>query len=48
MNDKARELYDSFLRKVTVGEVAQELGISEDEVREAMEFSANRIDYIAQ
>jgi DNA-directed RNA polymerase, sigma subunit (sigma70/sigma32) len=48
VNDKARELYDSFLRKVTVGEVAQELGISEDEVREAMEFSANRIDYIAQ
>ena len=48
VNDKARELYDNLLRKVTVGEVAKELGISEDEVREAMEFSANRIDYIAQ
>lgn len=48
VNDKARELYDSLLRKVTVGEVAQELGISEAQVREAMEFSANRIDYIAQ
>jgi len=48
VNDKARELYDSLLRKVTVKEVAQELGISEEEVREAMEFSANRIDYIVQ
>lgn len=48
VNDKARELYDNLLRKVTVGEVAQELGISEAQVREAMEFSANRIDYIAQ
>lgn len=48
VNDKARELYDNLLRKVTVGEVAQELGISEEEVREAMAFSANRIDYIVQ
>lgn len=48
VNDKARELYDNLLRKVTVREVAQELGISEAQVREAMEFSANRIDYIAQ
>lgn len=48
VNDKARELYDSLLRKVTVGEVAQELGISEEEVREAIAFSANRIDYIVQ
>ncbi len=48
VNNKARALYDSLLRKVTVREVAQELGISEDEVRKAMEFSANRIDYIAQ
>lgn len=46
VNDKAKELYDSFLRKVTVQEVAQELGISENEVREAVEFAANRIDYI--
>lgn len=47
VNDKAKELYDSLLRKVTVQEVAQELGISEENVREAVEFAANRIDYIA-
>lgn len=46
VNDKAHELYDNYLRKVTVKEVADELGISEDEVREAVKFSANHIDYI--
>ncbi len=46
VNDKAHELYDSLLRKVTVQEVAQELGISEEEVREAAEFAANRIEYM--
>ncbi|MDE7476585.1 MAG: hypothetical protein K2M91_01310, partial [Lachnospiraceae bacterium] len=30
VNDKAKELYDSFLRKVTVKEVADELGITEE------------------
>lgn len=46
VNDKAKELYDMFLRKVTAKEVADELGISEEEVREAMRFSADHIDYI--
>ena len=46
VNDKAKELYDNLLRKVTVQEVAQELGISEEAVREAMEFAANRIEYM--
>jgi len=46
VNDKAKELYDSFLRKVTVKEVADELGITEEEVREAVKFSADHIDYI--
>lgn len=46
VNDKAKELYDSYLRKVTIKEVASELGINEDEVREAVKFSANHIDYI--
>ncbi|MDE7200830.1 MAG: hypothetical protein K2O91_02760 [Lachnospiraceae bacterium] len=46
VNDKAKELYDSFLRKVTVKEVADELGITEEEVREAMKISANHIEYI--
>lgn len=46
VNDKAKELYDSLLRKVTVKEVADEMGIGEDEVREAVKFSANNIEYI--
>ena len=31
VNDKARELYENLLRKVTVKEVADELGITEEE-----------------
>lgn len=46
VNDKAKELYDNLLRKVTVKEVADELGIDEDAVREAVKLSANHIDYI--
>lgn len=46
VNDKAKELYESLLRKVTVKEVADEMGIGEDEVREAVKFSANNIEYI--
>jgi RNA polymerase primary sigma factor len=46
VNDKAQELYDSYLRKVTVKEVADELNISEDEVIEAIKFSVNHIEYI--
>jgi RNA polymerase primary sigma factor len=46
VNDKARELYDSYLRKVTVKEVADELNITEDEVIEAIKFSTNHIEYI--
>ena len=46
VNDKAKELYESLLRKVTVKEVADEMGIGEDEVREAVKFSVNNIEYI--
>lgn len=46
VNDKAKELYDSLLRKVTAKEVADELGITEEEVQEAVKFSASHIDYI--
>ncbi len=46
VNDKAKELYDSYLRKVTAREVADELGISEDEVWKAVNFSADHIDFI--
>jgi RNA polymerase primary sigma factor len=46
VNDKAQELYESFMRKVTVKEVADELNITEDEVIEAIKFSTNHIEYI--
>lgn len=46
VNDKARELYENYLRKVTVKEVADELGITEEEVREAVKISADCIGYI--
>ena len=46
VNDKAKELYDNLLRKVSVKEVADELGIDEAQVKEAIKFSANKIDYI--
>lgn len=46
VNDKAKELYENLLRKVTIKEVADELGITEEDVREAVKFSADRIEYI--
>lgn len=46
INDKAKELYDNLLRKVSVKEVAEELGIDEEAVKEAVKLSANNIDYI--
>jgi RNA polymerase primary sigma factor len=46
VNDKAAELYENLMRKVSVSEVANELNISEDKVIEAIKLSANRIEYI--
>lgn len=46
INDKAKELYDNLLRKVSAKEVAEELGIDEEAVKEAVKLSANNIDYI--
>lgn len=46
VNDKAKELYDNLLRKVTIKEVAEELGASEEDVREAIKLSASNIDFI--
>lgn len=47
VNDKAKELYDNLMRKVTVKEVAVELGMDEEAVREAVKLSVNNIAYIA-
>lgn len=46
VNDKAKELYENLLRKVTVKEVADELNITEEEVQEALKFSVDGIVYI--
>lgn len=48
VNDKAKELYDNLLRKVSAKEVAEELGLTEDKVNEAVKLSADHIDYIGE
>lgn len=48
VNDKAKELYDSLLRKVSAKEVAQELGLTEDKVNEAVKLSADHIEYMEE
>jgi len=46
--EKSKEMAEEILRKVTVAEVAKELEISEDEVREAIRLSANNMDYMEE
>ncbi|MCD7864015.1 MAG: hypothetical protein LUG61_11060 [Lachnospiraceae bacterium] len=46
VNDQARELSEELLRKVTVEELAAESGIPEDEIREAIRLSGNKIAYL--
>ena len=48
VNDKAKELYENLLRKVSAKEVAEELGLTEDKVNEAVKLSADHIDYIGE
>ena len=43
--DQAKELAESLQRKITVEELAQETGIDEEEIREAIKFSGNKIEY---
>ncbi len=46
VNDQARELSGELLRKVTVEELSSESGIPEDEIREAIRLSGNKIAYL--
>lgn len=46
--EKAKEMSEELLRKVTVAEIAKELEMEEEEIREAIRFSANQIDYIEE
>ncbi len=44
--DKARELAEEFQRKVTVGELAKEAGLTHKSIRDAMRMSGFRIEDI--
>lgn len=46
VNDKARELAESLLRKITIKELAQESEMTEEEIREALRISAASIEYL--
>lgn len=45
ISDQARELAESLQRKITVEELAAETGIDEEEIREAVKLSGNKIEY---
>lgn len=44
--EKARELAEELGRKVTVRELAEESGLSEERIREAIRITADNIDYL--
>lgn len=46
IHEKARELSEELRRKVTPAELAQELDITKDEVREALRYAGNDMPYI--
>lgn len=48
INDKAKEMADELLRKVTIAELAKEMEIEEDEIKEAIRLSANHMEYIEE
>lgn len=48
INDKAKEMAEELLRKVSVAELAKEMGIEEEEIFEAIRLSANNMDYIEE
>ena len=45
--DQARELSELMQKKVTIEELVQETGLTEEYIREAVRLSGNRIEYIA-
>ena len=48
VNDKSKEMAEELLRKVTVEELAQEMQLDEEEMREAIRLSANHMEYIEE
>lgn len=45
ISEQAKELAESLHRKITVEELAQETGMDEEEIEEAIKFSGNKIEY---
>lgn len=45
ISDQAKELAEALQRKIAVEELAEETGIDEEEIREAIKFSGNKIEY---
>lgn len=45
ISDQAKELAETLHRKITVEELAQETGMEEEEIQEAIQFSGNKIEY---
>lgn len=48
IHEKAKEMAEELLRKVTVAELAKEMEIDEEEIFEAIRLSANHMDYIEE
>lgn len=47
ISDLAKELAESLQRKITVEELAEETGMTEEEIREGVKLSGNKIEYFA-
>lgn len=45
ISDLAKELAESLQHKITVEELAEETGIAEEEIREVIKLSGNKIEY---
>lgn len=48
VQEKSQEMAEDLLRKVTVEELAKEMEIDEDEIREVIRISGNNMDYIEE
>ena len=47
-DDKSKEMAEELMRKVTVAELAQEMQMDEEEIRDAIKLSANHMEYIEE
>lgn len=45
ISEQAKELAETLHRKITVEELAQETGMEEEEIQDAIKFSGNKIEY---